>query len=99
VLKQLQGFDSAQLNIHSPDPVLTPQGKRTTVSEWASDLGLFYSPTIIFFDEQGKEIIRVDSVIGFRRMRAVLAYIQSGAYRSGVTFQKYRRELWIKSLK
>jgi len=99
VRKKLAGFNSAQLNIHQSTPVLTPQGKRTTSREWARELGLFYSPTIIFFDEWGREIIRVDSVIGFRRMRAVLAYIESGAYRSGVTFQKYRRDLWIKSLK
>lgn len=99
VLKLLEGFDAAQLDIRQSTPLLTPVGERTTIKEWARDLGIFYAPTIIFFDEQGEEIIRVDSVIGFRRMRGVLAYIQSGAYRSGVTFQKYRRELWLKSLK
>jgi thioredoxin-related protein len=98
VLRQLAGFDSAQLDINQSIPLLTPRGERTTVKDWVHDLGLFYSPTIIFFDERGEEIIRVDSVIGFRRMRAVLDYILSGAYRTGVTFQKYRRDLWIESL-
>lgn len=92
VLKIMQGFDSAQLNINQTTPVLTPRGRRTTVKEWARELGLFYSPTIIFFDEHGREIIRVDSVIGFRRMRGVLSYVHSGAYRGGITFQQYRRE-------
>ena len=96
VLKLLKGFDSAQINIHNATPVMTPQGKRTTAREGARDLGLFYSPTIIFFSEQGEEIIRVDSVIGFRRMRAVLSYIKSGAYHRGLTFQQYRTEQWQK---
>ncbi len=92
VLKLMEGFDSAQLDIQQTDPVLTPRGQRTTAKEWARELGLFYSPTIIFFDVHGDEIIRVDSVIGFRRMRGVLSYVRSGAYRGGITFQQYRRE-------
>lgn len=99
VSKQLTGFEAAQLNINDSTPLLTPLGKRTTVKDWVRELGLFYFPTIIFFDERGKEIIRVDSVIGFRRLRGVLSYVQSGAYRTGVSYQKYRRELWVKELR
>lgn len=98
IAKQLEEFDTAQLNIHNTAPLLTPRGVRTTVKDWAHDLGLFYSPTIIFFDEHGEEIIRVDSVVGFRRLRGVLSYVQSGAYRLGITYQKYRRDAWLKGL-
>ncbi|WP_462322860.1 thioredoxin family protein, partial [Halochromatium sp.] len=60
-------FDSIQLDMWSKTPVVTPSGERTTARDWASDLGLFYAPAIIFFDEQGREILRVDSVVGFYR--------------------------------
>ncbi|MCW8983246.1 MAG: thioredoxin fold domain-containing protein [Gammaproteobacteria bacterium] len=99
ILKQLEEFDTAQLNIHDTTPLLTPTGQRTTVRDWVHDLGLFYAPTIIFFDEHGQEIIRIDSVIGFRRLRGILSYIQSGTYRRGASFQKFRRDEWLKSLK
>ncbi len=91
ILKQLQGFDSVQLDIWADTPVLTPDGERTTSRAWAQKLGLFYTPSLLFFDEQGKEIMRVDSVVGFYRLRKVLDYISSGAYKRGVTFQHYRR--------
>lgn len=91
ILKQLQGFDSVQLDMWAETPVITPAGMRTTSRAWAQQLGLFYTPSLLFFDERGKEIMRVDSVVGFYRLRKVLDYIVSGAYKRGVPFQRYRR--------
>ncbi|EGV19226.1 thioredoxin family protein [Thiocapsa marina] len=73
-------FDSVQLDMWSDTPVVTPSGERTTAREWAADLGLFYAPSILFFDEHGKELLRVDSVVRFYRLRNVLNYISSKAY-------------------
>ncbi len=83
-------FDSIQLNMWSKTPVITPAGERTTASRWASDLGLFYAPAIVFFDEQGREILRVDSVVGFYRLRNVLNYISSKAYLREPSYQRWR---------
>ena len=83
-------FDSVQLDMHSDTPVITPDGKRTTAKQWAEDLDLFYAPSMLFFDESGKQIIRVDSVVRFFRLRQVLNYILSGAYRSR-NFQEWRK--------
>jgi thioredoxin-related protein len=91
ILKQLTGFESVQLDIWADTPVLTPGGERTTSRAWAQKLGLFYTPSVIFFDELGKEIIRVDSVVGFYRLRKVLDYISSGAYKRGIPLPRYRR--------
>lgn len=73
-------FDSVQLNMWSDTPVVTPGGKRTTARQWAADLGLFYAPGILFFDEHGREVLRLDSVVGFYRLRNALSYIVSKAY-------------------
>jgi thioredoxin-related protein len=81
-----------QLDVNADTPVITPSGKRTTSKQWAADLGLFYTPTLIFYDSHGKEIIRVDSVVGFYRLRRVLDYIISGAYKDGSTLQQYSRK-------
>lgn len=84
------GFDNVQLDMWSQTPVITPSGKRTTARRWAADLGLFYSPAIVFFDEQGREILRVDSVVGFYRLRNVLNFITSKAYLQEPSYQRWR---------
>lgn len=83
-------METAQLGMWDDTPVITPSGQRTTARQWADQLGLFYTPTLIFFDPQGKEILRVDSVVQFYRLRNVLDYVSSGAYRSYPTFQQWR---------
>ncbi len=72
VLDALAPFQSVQLDIRSDTAVVTPRGKATTAREWAHELGLSHAPTLIFFDEQGREIIRIDSVVQFARLRNVL---------------------------
>ena len=80
IYRFFEDFDNVQLDMWSDTPVITPAGERTTARHWASDLGLFYAPSVIFFDEGGKEILRVDSVVRFYRLRNVLNYITSKAY-------------------
>ena len=86
----LTGFESVQLDIWADTPVITPGGERTTSRDWAKKLELFYTPSLIFFDEYGEEIIRLDSVIGFNRLRRVLDYVSSGAYKR-IPLPRYRR--------
>ncbi|WP_419599962.1 thioredoxin family protein [Thiolapillus sp.] len=83
-------FDSVQLNMRGNEPVITPDGRKLSAREWANSLGVFYAPTLIFFDENGKEIIRVDSVVHFFRLRNVLNYVLSKGYLSHPSFQLWR---------
>jgi thioredoxin-related protein len=92
ILKHFESFDAVQLDIRAETLVVTPLGEKTNSKAWAKKLGLYYTPTLLFFDELGNEIIRVDSVVGFYRLQRVLDYINSGAYRRGITLQQYRRE-------
>jgi thioredoxin-related protein len=88
--KLLRGFDNVQLDIGKKTPVITPKGKKTTAYQWAKELGLFYTPSLIFFDEQGGEIIRVDSVVRFYRLRKVINFITSRGYISEPNYQRWR---------
>jgi thioredoxin-related protein len=87
---RIQQFETIQLSYWMNTPVVTPAGERTTAREWAAKLGLFYTPTLIIFDTDGSEIIRVDSVVQFYRLRNVLDYVLSGGYREYATFQRWR---------
>lgn len=80
VLLRLSDFDAVQLDIWSDTPILTPAGQRLTAREWAHQLGIFYAPTLVFFDESGQEVFRVDSVVRLHRLRHVLDYVLTKAY-------------------
>ena len=75
IRKLLGQFEIVQLDVTSDTPVITPTGERTTSKRWAESLGLFYTPTLLFFDGQGHSIMRLDSVAGFYRLRKVLEYV------------------------
>jgi thioredoxin-related protein len=40
--------------------VVTPSGQTMTGKAWSDQLGLLHSPAMVYFDEQGKEGLRVD---------------------------------------
>jgi len=90
VVTRLQQLESVQLPFWSDTPVITPVGERTTAKQWSEQLGLFYTPTLLFFDEDGREIMRADSVVQFYRLRNVLDYVLSEGYREFPTFQRWR---------
>ncbi|MCU7906820.1 MAG: thioredoxin fold domain-containing protein [Candidatus Thiodiazotropha sp. (ex Epidulcina cf. delphinae)] len=88
--KLLRAFDNVQLDIRDQTPVITPSGEKSNARQWARDLGLFYAPSLIFFDEQGSEVIRVDSVVRFYRLRKVINYITSRGYLTEPNYQRWR---------
>ncbi|MGB0713308.1 MAG: thioredoxin family protein [Gammaproteobacteria bacterium] len=83
-------FDVEQLNMWSDTPVITPSGQKTTAREWADQLGVFYGPTLVFFDHWGHEIMRLDSVVMFYRLRSVLEYVLTEDYFWEPNFQRWR---------
>lgn len=91
----LSGFEVVQLDMWSDTPVLTPSGERMTAREWAEKLGLFYAPSLLFFDEKGEEVIRVSSVVRVYRLRGVLEYVLSRGYLQAPTYQRWRESQGI----
>ena len=82
-------LDSVQLDMWSDTPLIKPDGKPSTARKWAEELGIFYAPSIVFFDERGNEIIRVDSVVHFFRLRNVLNYVLSRGYITEPNFLRW----------
>lgn len=83
-------FDTIQLDMWSEVPVITPSGNPTTARQWAQSMGIFFAPSVVFFDENGQEIIRVESVVHFFRLRNVLNYVLTKGYLQYPTFQQWR---------
>jgi len=94
-LKLLKGFEVVQLNMRSNTPLVTPTGERTTARGWAERLGLFYAPTLIFFDEHGREIIRIASVVHFNRLTSVLRYVHEKGYEKYGSYPAWRQHTHV----
>ena len=93
VRERLRDYEIVQLNLwDDKTPVITPAGERTTPRQWAQQLGLFYTPTLLFFDERGREVFRVDSVVQFYRLAGVLRYVAEKGYETTPLFRVWNRE-------
>ena len=86
----MKQMDVVQLDTSRNTPLITPAGKKTTSRAWAQELELNFAPTLMFFDNHGKEIIRVDSVIRLYRLHNVLNYVLDKGYIQYPTFQLWR---------
>ncbi len=90
IIQEIEQMNVIQLNMWADTQVITPQGIETTAKEWARSLNIFYAPSIVFFDSEGTEIIRVDSVVHFYRLWGVLDYVNQEAYKQGIDYQDWR---------
>jgi len=89
-IQQIKKMNAIQLNMWADTAVITPQGEKTTAKKWASSLDIFYAPSIVFFDADGEEIIRVDSVTHFYRLLGVLDYVNNEGYKHSKDYQGWR---------
>ncbi len=89
-IQEVEQMNVIQLNLWADPAGTTPQGKKTTAKEWAKSLDLFYTPSIVFFDASGKEIIRVDSVTHFYRLWGVMDYVNQEGYKTTKDYQDWR---------
>jgi thioredoxin-related protein len=92
ILNKLAQMEVVQLDIWSDTPLQTPSGKRMTARQWAKNLNIFYTPSFVFFNETGQEIIRLDSITGLNRLHSVLRYVLSADYALYSNYQQWQAE-------
>lgn len=85
----LKQFDVAQVDMASREAVQTPQGEKLAARDWARKLGVFYTPSMVFFDAGGREVFRVEGYLRPFHLASSLEYVASGAYRTQAQFQRY----------
>jgi thioredoxin-related protein len=96
VRRLMKEFESVQLDASDTSSrVKTPDGKVMTPAQWYEELDLSYSPAIIFFDQNGKEAMRLDSETQRFRMEGSLQLVLEGAYREDAQLQRWR---WKKAV-
>lgn len=85
----LRKFQVAQIDLASREPVQTPGGETLSARDWARRIGVFYTPSLVFFDTSGREVFRVEGYLRPFHLASSLDYVASGAYRSQPEFQRF----------
>jgi len=80
---------NVQLDVGSTQQLTKPDGKQTSARQWAQELGITYTPSVVFFDSQGKEVMRISAFIKTFHFQSVYAYVLEQAYLREPEFQRY----------
>jgi len=85
----LPSFEWVRLELFGKAPVTTFDGRTLSEAEWGRSLKVAYTPTIVFFDEAGKEVFRVDAYLKPFHLASSLEYVGTGAYKTEPQFQRF----------
>ena len=80
-------FDVVALNIWGSKEVYGLDGTATTEKEIARSLGVQFTPTIIFFNADGKPVLRLNGYVSPTDMQVALNYVQNKIYKSQTIFE------------
>jgi len=88
-IEQLSKFNVSVLDMWSDDEIILPNGKKSSIKDWAKKLDVQYAPSLIYFNPQGKEVFRSDAYLKSFHIQSVMDYVSSGAYKTQTNFQRY----------
>jgi thioredoxin-related protein len=89
VRAQLARYDVARFALAARSEVTTPDGHAVTAEQWARELGIAYTPSIVLFDADGREALRLDTYLRPFHVASALEYVATGAWRSEPSFQRF----------
>ena len=89
VMAQVGRFDVARFSLAAATSLTRPDGRPGSAGEWARELGVAYTPTVVFFDASGAEVFRIGAYLRPFHFATAFAYVADGGYRSEPSFQRY----------
>lgn len=89
VRAELAKLDIARFALGERMTITAPDGKAVRVDEWARALKILYTPSIVFFDAQGREVFRTEAYLRPFHLAGSFAYVSSGAYLKEPSFQRF----------
>lgn len=85
-------FDAVQLDMSDAQTkLITPAGRQLSPRQWAEQLDLAYAPALVFFDEGGKEVYRLDSELLRERTEGSLQLVLEKGYLEEAQLQRWRQ--------
>ncbi len=93
VRRLLPEFEAIQLNsMDQMTRVLVPGGRYLSPRQWSEELQLAYDMSVVFFDEEGREVHRLDAETGRDRMSGSMQYVLEKSYLRHEQFLQWRKE-------
>jgi thioredoxin-related protein len=89
VLEEVRRFDVARFSLTAATPLTAPDGRATTARNWARELGVAYTPTVVFFDATGAEVFRIAAYLRPFHFASSFAFVADRAYASEPSFQRW----------
>ena len=93
IRKLLARFDLARFDLSDRAAIVAADGAKTTPETWARALKVGYTPTIVMFDDRGREAFRVEAYVRPFHLGSAFDYVASGAWRTQPSFQRHIQAL------
>lgn len=82
-------FNVAVLDMWSDRKIVTPDGSKQKIKDWAKKLDIKYAPSLVYFNDQGEEVFRSDAYLRAFHTQSVMDYVSTDAYMKEPNFQRY----------
>ncbi|MEW8137122.1 MAG: thioredoxin fold domain-containing protein [Candidatus Thiodiazotropha endolucinida] len=86
--KTQQAFQLVAINIWGDREVTGLSGEATTEKAFAASMKVMYTPTMLFLDEQGRRVLRINGYYAPHRFMAALDYV-AGREERNLSFRNY----------
>ena len=88
-VEQLSRHKVVVIDMWSNKMITTPSGTKMKIRDWAKQLNVIYAPSLLFFNEKGKEVFRADGYLKAFHTQSVMDYVSSNSYLKQSNFQRY----------
>lgn len=90
--KTRENFDVIAINMWGSREVTGLDGTQTTEKKFASDMKVMFTPTLLFLNEQGKPVLRINGYYFPEKFKAVLDYVAEHK-EDKMSFQEYYAQI------
>lgn len=88
----LAKFDVVRFALGDATELIAPDGRKRSANEWARELKLSYTPSVVFFDAGNREVFRFEGYVRPFHLAGGFDYVAQGAYRTQPEFQRFLQE-------
>ncbi|MCX7164664.1 MAG: thioredoxin fold domain-containing protein [Rhodocyclales bacterium] len=88
-LAAISKLDVVRFSLSGRETLTTPDGRSTTAEAWGRELRISYTPSVVFFDDSGGEVFRLEAYVRPFHFASSFDYVGSGAYRNEPEFQRF----------
>jgi thioredoxin-related protein len=87
--KLLERLNVAVIDLWSQREIVTPDGSKQKIADWAKKLDIKYAPSLVYFNDRGEEVFRSDAYLRAFHVQSVMEYVTTAAYREQPNFQRF----------